>query len=99
MEALAARAEALATQHRFSHKFDTVVTRAVAPLDELCVWSRDLLKKGGMILALKGGNLEEEKKKVQGLKFVRSVEEGSLKLEGYDEFMKEEKKIVRVTMV
>jgi len=99
MEARTARAEVLATQDRFRHKYDTVVTRAVAPLDELSAWSRDLLKKGGMILALKGGNLEEEKKKVRSLKFIRSVEEESLHLEGYDEFMKEEKKIVRVTLV
>jgi 16S rRNA (guanine527-N7)-methyltransferase len=99
VHSLIARAEVLATDARYKRKYDVVITRAVARLDELANWSRDLLKKGGVILALKGGTLEEEKKKAEHLKFVKSVEVGSLHLEGYDEFMKEEKKIVRVRMI
>jgi 16S rRNA (guanine527-N7)-methyltransferase len=41
-------------------QFDTIVSRQVAPMLELCQWSRPLLKKGGELLCLKGGDLEEE---------------------------------------
>ncbi len=41
-------------------KFDTIVSRQVAAMPELCAWCRPLLKKGGKLLCLKGGNLEEE---------------------------------------
>ena len=96
---LTARAEGLAIETRHKRKYDVVITRAVAPLDELANWSRDLLKNGGLFLTLKGGNLEEEIKKAKLLKFIKSIEEASLHLEGYDKFMKEEKKIVRVKMI
>jgi 16S rRNA (guanine527-N7)-methyltransferase len=97
--AVAARAEALAVQILHKRKYDVVMTRAVAPLEDLAIWSSGLLKKGGMLVSLKGGDLMNEKKKTENLKFVKSVEEASLSLEGFDEFLKEEKKIVRVTMV
>lgn len=47
-------------------KFDFVVTRAVATLDKLMLWSRRLIKKENIhalpngLIALKGGNLREE---------------------------------------
>ncbi len=41
-------------------KFDVIVSRQVAAMPELCTWCRPLLKKGGKLLCLKGGNLEEE---------------------------------------
>jgi 16S rRNA (guanine527-N7)-methyltransferase len=99
VQAITIRAEVLAAQDRHRRKYDVVVTRAVAQLDEIVQWSCDLLKKGGLILSLKGGSLGEEIKKAKLLKFVKSIDEQSLGLEGYDEFMKEEKKIVRVTML
>ena len=41
-------------------KFDTVVSRQVAPLDKLCAWASSLLQTKGSLICLKGGNLEEE---------------------------------------
>ncbi len=41
-------------------KFDAIVSRQVAPMLDLCQWSRPLLKSGGTMLCLKGGNLEKE---------------------------------------
>jgi 16S rRNA (guanine527-N7)-methyltransferase len=50
-----------------NHKFDMVVSRAVASLGELWRWSRPLLKKKGIegapnpgLICLKGGDLAEE---------------------------------------
>lgn len=61
VRALAVRAE----EHR--EKYEFVVSRAVAPLAELCVWSRHLLAARPQrhalpngLIALKGGDLREE---------------------------------------
>ncbi len=51
-----ARAEELAG----STLVDTVVARAVAPLDRLAGWSLPLLRPGGRLLALKGDRADSE---------------------------------------
>ncbi|NTW52778.1 MAG: 16S rRNA (guanine(527)-N(7))-methyltransferase RsmG [Chlorobiaceae bacterium] len=40
--------------------FDTVLSRQVAPLGELCGYSARLLKKEGVLICLKGGQLDSE---------------------------------------
>jgi 16S rRNA (guanine527-N7)-methyltransferase len=61
--ALLERAEQLAMppekpeDHR---QFEVVIARAVADLRKLWRWSRPLLVPGGVLLAMKGGDLEEE---------------------------------------
>ena len=40
--------------------FDTILSRQVAPLNQLCAYAGNLLKPGGMLICLKGGNLEKE---------------------------------------
>ena len=40
--------------------FDTVLSRQVARLEKLCAWSGRLLKPKGILICLKGGDLESE---------------------------------------
>jgi 16S rRNA (guanine527-N7)-methyltransferase len=40
--------------------FDTVLSRQVAPLKQLCGYAGRLLKPGGILICLKGGDLEKE---------------------------------------
>jgi len=40
--------------------FDTVLSRQVAPLEELCAYSARLLKREGVLICLKGGHLDKE---------------------------------------
>ncbi len=40
--------------------FDTVLSRQVAPLEELCGYASKLLQKGGVLICLKGGALDQE---------------------------------------
>lgn len=40
--------------------FDTILSRQVAPLEELCGYSSKLLKRTGVLICLKGGVLEQE---------------------------------------
>jgi 16S rRNA (guanine527-N7)-methyltransferase len=99
IEAVSGRGEELAKQTPFSHAFDAVVSRAVAPLDELVKWSRGLLKPNGILLSLKGGDLSEEIRRTERLKFVTAVEEKKIEIESYAGFMQEDKKVVSVLYV
>ncbi|NTV98297.1 MAG: 16S rRNA (guanine(527)-N(7))-methyltransferase RsmG [Chlorobiaceae bacterium] len=59
--------------------FDTVLSRQVAPLDELCGYACRLLKPGGSLICLKGGDLESEVSRTLAMQkehngFPRSVE-------------------------
>lgn len=92
------RAEVLAASPAHAHTYDVIVSRAVAPLDELFKWTKDLLKRGGTLLSLKGGDLQEEIKRTRWLKPVAEVIEMPLALNGYNDFVTEEKKVVRVTL-
>jgi 16S rRNA (guanine527-N7)-methyltransferase len=98
LEAIADRSETLARQPEHAHTYDVVVSRAVASLDDLLKWTKDLLKPNGTLLSLKGGDLSEEIKRTQRLKVVASVEERPLALAGYDDFVTEEKKVVIVRL-
>ena len=40
--------------------FDVVIARAVAPLSTLWLWSAPMLAEGGVLLAMKGGRLQDE---------------------------------------
>jgi len=54
--------------------FDTVLSRQVAPLDKLCGYAGRILKPGGTMICLKGGNLNKE---------IASALESSKKLDGF----------------
>ena len=45
---------------------NVVTARAVAPLDRLVAWTLPLVPVGGELLALKGGNAEQEARSAQG---------------------------------
>lgn len=55
-----ARAEDLKRDKSHSHAYDIVVARAVARLDKLVKWCLPFVKQGGVFLAMKGPNVEEE---------------------------------------
>jgi 16S rRNA (guanine527-N7)-methyltransferase len=97
--AITDRAENISLKSDHKHKYDVVVTRAVASLADLVKWSHTLYKKSGILLALKGGNIDEEIVSAKKVRSVSAVEETSLAIRGYGEFEKEEKKIVRVKLV
>ena len=79
----------IARAESISEKFDYIVTRAVAPMNDLLFWSKN--KHAKKIIALKGGDLTEELKPIK--KNIRIIE---LK-ETFDEEFFETKKIVVCT--
>ena len=50
-----------------SGAFDVVTCRAVASMEKLLKWAKPLVKKGGVLLAMKGPKLEEELAEAAGL--------------------------------
>ena len=97
--AITDRGEVLATKAGHKKHYDVIVSRAVAPLDELVGWTKDLIKPGATLLALKGGDLSEEINRTRKIKYVKDISESLLTLSGYDEFVRDEKKVVRVSFL
>jgi 16S rRNA (guanine527-N7)-methyltransferase len=96
IRAIVARAEELAKSSEHAHAYDVIVSRAVAPLEDLVKWSQTLLKPNGVLFSLKGGDLSEEVRRAERLKSIASIEVRTLDLVGDSEFLQEEKKLVRV---
>lgn len=56
-----------------ANSFDYVVARSVTVLQDLSMWSKPLLKHGGKLVTLKGGDISGEIHKTRKLSFVKSV--------------------------
>ncbi len=97
--AIAHRSEVLATKDGHKKQYDVIVSRAVAPLDEIVAWTKDLVKPGATLLALKGGDLSEEIDRTRKIRHIKDISESLLTLSGYDEFVRDEKKVVRVSFL
>ncbi len=98
-QAICSRAEELARIPAHANTYDVVLSRAVAPLQDLAKWSRGLLKPGGVLLSLKGGELSEEIRRAELIKDIQAITIHSLDLNGYDDFLREEKKLVLVNFL
>lgn len=98
VECIAARAEELVRNSRYHKQYDAVVSRAVAPLDDLVRWTKEMMKPGATLLSLKGGVLDEEITRTKRMKDVAQVDEQLLRLDQYDRFARDEKKLIRVLM-
>jgi 16S rRNA (guanine527-N7)-methyltransferase len=93
------RSEVLATKVEHKKQYDVIVSRAVAPLDELIGWTKDLVKPGATLLTLKGGDLSQEIKRTRNFRHIKDISESLLALKGYDGFVRDEKKVVRVSFL
>ena len=60
IEAVCSRAEDLGKRKEFRRSFEAVTAKAVAPLDKLYEWSKDLLADNGKMIFIKGGDTEGE---------------------------------------
>lgn len=112
ISAIWGRAEELVKQRNLLAHFDYIVARAVAPLSDLISWSRPFLRSsapplshpGGRavvsppaLIALKGGDLEEEINRARRVGKVSSIEVVDLVFPGSEEISSTGKKIVVVT--
>jgi len=71
--AICIRAEDLSKNKVFKHSFDYVVARSVGKLKVLVKWSHELIKPGGKLITLKGGDVDEEIKHAKEMKWAKDV--------------------------
>lgn len=69
IEVIHARAEELGKNKKYREKFDTVVSRAVAPINVLSEYTIPLCEIGGKCIFMKGANIDEEIK--DGIKAIQ----------------------------
>jgi 16S rRNA (guanine527-N7)-methyltransferase len=106
------RAEELASQKNLVSHFDYIIARAVAPLNDLIKWSAPFLRRANpdeiaqpaappsvappALIALKGGDLDDELSKAKRAHAIRSVEIVNLDFPGSEEISAPDKKVVIV---
>ena len=75
--AICARAESLVSggflNGKMKHHYDYIVSRSVAVLQDLCAWSKSLVKPHGRLVTLKGGNIQGELDKTRKLPYVKNI--------------------------
>ncbi len=75
--AICSRAESLVAggflQGKMKHHYDYVVSRSVAVLQDLCAWSKSIIKPGGRLVTLKGGDIQGEIHKTRSLPYVKNI--------------------------
>lgn len=54
------RAEDISQNTGYKKKFNYVISKAVADLDNLFIWGNQLLKKDGVMICIKGGDINSE---------------------------------------
>ncbi len=72
-ETICTRAEELAKIPGYKNKYDYVVARSVAVLQDLCKWSKDLIKPQGKLITIKGGNIKGELIAAKKQVYVREI--------------------------
>jgi 16S rRNA (guanine527-N7)-methyltransferase len=88
-DVVCSRAEDIAKHPNYKGRFDIIVARSVAVLDDLVKWSKNLIKPGGKLIAVKGGEISEELLRAKRYKHVKNIES----------FGKNERKVVVVQFV
>jgi 16S rRNA (guanine527-N7)-methyltransferase len=112
ISAIWGRAEELASQKNLVSHFDYIIARAVAPLNDLIKWSAPFLGHTNpgeigqsaappsvvppALIALKGGDLDEELSKARRAHAIRSVEVVNLVFPGSEEMSAPDKRVVIV---
>jgi 16S rRNA (guanine527-N7)-methyltransferase len=98
ISAIRARAEDLAEETAHYKKYDFIVSRAVASAAKILGWCRGLLKPGGRIVLLKGGELIKEMSEAKNFFPNIDFTEHKIDISGDDWFSKEEKKIIEIRL-
>lgn len=74
IEAVCGRAEEISKNAEYKNKFDCVISKAVSSLDNLFEWSINFLNENGVMLCIKGGDIEKELDELKKLKYKFKVE-------------------------
>ena len=99
IDVVTGRAEEIGSKPEFARRFDAIISRAVAPLHDLIRWSRPFLRRSSSrLIALKGGDLNDELKEAGIKSKPKDISVTNLVFDGSEEIGFEGKKIVTVYM-
>jgi len=98
ISAIRVRAEDLAEEPAHIRKYDFIFSRAVASAAKILGWCKGLLKPGGRIVLLKGGELIKEMSEAKMYFPNVVITEHNINLTGDDWFSNEEKKIIEIRL-
>jgi 16S rRNA (guanine527-N7)-methyltransferase len=73
-DVVCSRAEIIAKHPNYKKRFDYIVARSVAVLDDLVKWSKNLIRPGGKLVTVKGGEISEEVLRAKRYKHVKEIE-------------------------
>ena len=88
------RAEEVGKQPLYQHRFSIVTARAVASLQSLEQWTRDLRAPHAVLHAYKGGDLRDEIQALSAIKSIKKVEPTLIALDQAPQFSHNQKQIV-----
>lgn len=94
IKALTIRAEDFAKNYSQKIKFDYIFSRAVARTDFIIEWVKNIIKKGGLIVLYKGGNLDGEIKAAKTNFRNLEIEIVDIEMNACSWFKEEEKKLL-----
>lgn len=94
IQAICSRAEEYARDKNNWFRFDVIFSRGVAKIHTIIAWIKNIMKKSGMIVLYKGGNLLDEIEMTKKMFPNVEINEILIDLVGYEKFKKDEKKIV-----
>jgi len=73
-EPICIRAEDISANPIYEQQFNYVVARSVAVLQDICKWSKDLIKPNGKLITIKGGDIKGEIRAAKKLKYVKNID-------------------------
>lgn len=73
-ETICIRAEDISANPIYKQQFNYVVARSVAVLQDICKWSKDLIKPNGKLITIKGGDIKGEIRAAKKLKYVKNID-------------------------
>jgi len=99
IDVVTGRAEETCSKLEYARRFDMVISRAIAPLNDLIKWSWPFLRRSGSrLITLKGGDLDDELKEARIKSKPKDISVTNLVFDGSEEIGFEGKKIVTVYM-
>jgi 16S rRNA (guanine527-N7)-methyltransferase len=110
IKGISERAEEINNKTEYQNKFDYVTARAVSSLENIVNWSVPFLKPDsddifeeetiptGSIIVLKGGDIDEEVRKIKNNKYIKQIKIIDLNFEGSASLANPDKKIIIITV-
>lgn len=97
VEVICSRAEDVSAETGYRNKFDAVISKAVSSLENLFIWGNKFLRKDGVMLCIKGGDISSELLELNKLKYNFNIE--VINFNYIKEYSIEDKKLIVISKI